>query len=84
MSRDSARLDDDEGLLAVSVENNHYWTTGIELLGNFLKIFGAGNRLIVDCLDDIAGLQLLGKLRGGIDTHDKDALSILGNICLRP
>ena len=84
MSRDSARLDDDEGLLAVSVENKHHWTTGIELLGNFLKIFGAGNRLIIDCLDDIARLQLLGKLRGGIDAHDKDALSILGNICLRP
>ena len=82
MSRDSARLDDDEGLLAVSVENNHYWTTGIELLGNFLEIFGAGDRLIVDCLDDIAGLQLLGKFRGGIDTHDEDALNILGYICL--
>src|ERR1700756_3180123 len=84
ISRDSARLDDDEGLLAVSVENNHHWTTRIELLGDFLKIFGAGNRLIVDCLDYIAGLQLLGKLRGGIDTHDKDPLSILGYICLRP
>jgi hypothetical protein len=49
-------LDDDEGLLAVSVQHNYHGAIGIELLGDFLKILCTGDRLIVDCLDDIAGL----------------------------
>ena len=76
-------LDDDERLLAVSVKNENYGTAGVELLSNFLEVFCRRNPLIIDCLDDIAGLQVLRQLRGRIDAHHEHALSVIGYIRLR-
>ena len=54
--RGLSRLHDYERLLAISGENNDHRTTGIELLSDFLEIFGRRDPLIIDCLDDVAGL----------------------------
>ena len=56
MSRDSSRVHDDEGLLTVPIQHDYRGTVGIELLRDLLKIFSTSDRLIIDCLDYIAGL----------------------------
>jgi hypothetical protein len=62
MRRSLPRLHDDERLLAVPVKDDDDRAVRVELLRDLLEVLGGRDRLIVDCLDNVARLQVFRKL----------------------